>query len=105
MTRHAPDDGNMAALADYEREQDGLRELEAGEDLCHSCNGVFEEGDLYHAGDDGAPTCAKCVMSGDLYYNKLRVLAREAAAVLACSHQTTSARRLSAKIQNLLDGE
>ena len=30
VTRHAPDDGNMAALADYEREQDALEDDDEG---------------------------------------------------------------------------
>lgn len=101
--------GYLAALhaADQRDPLTAGRVVAEGNDVCHVCDREIDENDLWHAGPDGdgEPTCARCVMSGDLYYNKLRVLAREAAAVLACSHQTTSARRLAAKIQNLLDGE
>ncbi len=85
-------------------ERESGRQIPEGHDLCHTCFQSFEESDLWHAGGDGHPTCTRCVMNQDLYYYKLRIELRMAAAILELPHQTKTAQSLAAQIRNLLDG-
>ena len=112
MTRHELADAPGAqCYTPYRRrlsadEREFGREVEVGEgqDVCHSCNAPFDEQDLWRAGGDGDPACSGCVMRLDLRYGKMRFLMTQAAAILACEHQTSVAKSLAAEIQNLLDG-
>lgn len=74
-----------------------------GEDVCVSCSRIFDAGDLWQAGGDGAPTCTRCVMEGDRDYQKMRALLEQAVAVLGISSKTAAAQSIVNQARNLLD--